>query len=414
VRLTFRSSDPDGLSAAAEVQDGARSAWVCPPSDGAKKSDLLDRLNTRVTIAHGLHPDERSRDLTPSVPPVERSTDDARARKTIAACNVGRRELKVTLVLLCGLLLAGAALVPVPAAQGATPNITRTATHHTHLFDVPFGIAVDRRGNVYVTNGLPDPTTHAAPGPYRDTIVKLSPSGRVLARWGSPGTAPGQFTFPAAIALGGDDNIYVSEIGNNRIQKLSPTGKVLAVYGKAGSGPGEFKGPGGLAVDPFGDIWVADAHNNRVQELSPSGKALRMWGTLGSAPGQFQQPFGIALDKGGDVYVTDHINHRVQEFTSTGKFLRQWGHEGSGPGEFIGVSGIQVGRQGYVYVCESDINAMQKFKSDGKPVAMWTKVGFKEPLNVAINARDNLYVTNAFGNSVTKLSSTGHVLAVWK
>src|ERR1700738_3817439 len=54
----------------------------------------------------------------------------------------------------------------------------------------PSFLALDASDNLYVTDGF-----------YR--IVKLSPTGRVIARWGSIGTRPGQFSKPSGIGVDG-------------------------------------------------------------------------------------------------------------------------------------------------------------------------------------------------------------------
>ena len=64
--------------------------------------------------------------------------------------------------------------------------------------------------------------------------MRLSPDGKVLASWGGPGTAPGQFHFDErqmlGIAVDGSGNVYVSDPGNARVQKFSLDGKLMAVW----------------------------------------------------------------------------------------------------------------------------------------------------------------------------------------
>jgi DNA-binding beta-propeller fold protein YncE len=70
-------------------------------------------------------------------------------------------------------------------------------------------VAVDRRNNVYASDT------------EQDRIVKFSPTGHVLARWGEPGTDTGQFHLPYGIAVDARGNLYVADSGNDRIQKLA-------------------------------------------------------------------------------------------------------------------------------------------------------------------------------------------------
>lgn len=309
-------------------------------------------------------------------------------------------------------LLAGAVR---PLAWATSQRQQRLTAAPQHLFSYPESVAVDIRGNLYVTNGEPAlMNAPGKPGRYADTVAKLSPDGRLLARWGGRGSSRGRFRGPSDVAVDRSGHVYVLDSGNNRIQKLSPEGKVLAVIGRRGRAPGEFNAPISLALDPSGNIYVADGDNDRVQVLSPQGKVLRIWGTSGSKPGQFHEAWGIALGRSGNVYVSDHVNWRVQEFTPTGRFIRKWGSPGPLKNQFIGIAGMAVDSRGYVYVLEEDVQVMQKFTANGKWVAYWFRFQLHHPMHLAIDQHDNLYIANSDNNSILKLSSSGRVLRVFR
>ncbi len=77
---------------------------------------------------------------------------------------------------------------------------------------LPFNNAVDAQGNVYVTDA----------GKYR--IMKFSPDGQLLLKFGAPGSGDGQFYSPYGVALDDQVNIYLADVSNNLIQKFSPEG----------------------------------------------------------------------------------------------------------------------------------------------------------------------------------------------
>jgi DNA-binding beta-propeller fold protein YncE len=87
---------------------------------------------------------------------------------------------------------------------------------------------------------------------------------------------------PTGLAFDTTGNIYVADRSDGQVLKISPTGTALSRWGELGSGAKQFafrsqNRVNGVAVDPHGNIWVADTSNNRVKELSPSGAVLAIW-----------------------------------------------------------------------------------------------------------------------------------------
>ncbi len=65
-----------------------------------------------------------------------------------------------------------------------------------------------------------------------------------------------------------------------------------------------------IAVDDDDNVYVADTDNHRIQKqkFSPDGNFIKKWGSYGTGDGEFDRPFGILLDNSGNVYVTDSGN----------------------------------------------------------------------------------------------------------
>ena len=74
----------------------------------------------------------------------------------------------------------------------------------------PFGIFIDRQGNIYTTDFL------------NNRILVLDSSGQFLREWGRQGGDAGLLYGPVDIAVDAEGNIYVSETYNNRVQKFKP------------------------------------------------------------------------------------------------------------------------------------------------------------------------------------------------
>jgi DNA-binding beta-propeller fold protein YncE len=62
-----------------------------------------------------------------------------------------------------------------------------------------------------------------------------------------------------------EGDLYVADSGDNRIQKFGPDGAYLAKFGSIGTADGQFEGPGAVTVDSQGSVYIADVGNSRVQ-----------------------------------------------------------------------------------------------------------------------------------------------------
>jgi tripartite motif-containing protein 71 len=298
----------------------------------------------------------------------------------------------------------------------------------------PHGIAIDRAGNVYVADdsGIAQGGA-AARGKFGSRILKLSPNGNLLATFKAIDNGHGKYGEPYGLALDRGGNIYVSATrGDNSnsnlsgfeyIRKLSPQGKPQSVWGKlgyvdAGAGGGSLAWPWGLAVDARGNIYTTECFNNRVQKFSPQGKSLALWSNL-----SLNCPQGIAVDAQGRVFVVDHGNSTVLMLSSSGKTLRTW--TGAGPlnahPAFTDPTGVAVDRQGNFYVVVTNSTGVPKpalivkMAPSGKLLAQWSyKFPSAQPVDLAIDAHGSVYVTSDEGRQIVKYSPAGKVVAVWK
>src|SRR5437660_852952 len=272
----------------------------------------------------------------------------------------------------------------------------------------PTGIALDRDGNIYIA----DTDTHS--------IQKFDKEGKFLARWGDePGDAEGQFYYPRGLACDSEGNLIVVDSNNHRIQKFDKDGNFLTDWGKfgfawKGASQGVFDNPWGVAVDKDDNIYIADTLNNRVQKYTAEGEPLLMWGKEGAFDGAFFYCRGLAVDFTGNIYVTDEINNRVQKFDSRGNFLAKWGREGKGPGEFNAPWGIAVDALGNVFVVDTNNHRVQKFTSNGVFVCQWGNRGWTKgqlnfPYGIAVDREGFVYVVDSGNARVLKYApAEGH------
>jgi len=173
----------------------------------------------------------------------------------------------------------------------------------------PGGVAIDRENRfLYVADTGNDVVD-----------VFDADSFKLLRQIGKPSrkheqTDPGTFSLPEGVAVDKDGNVYVTDTFNDRVEIFDADGEFISTFGKNGDGPADLERPKGIAVDCDGHIWVVDAAQNRVKVFNQQGRLLIYFGGQGYYPGQFMGPWGIAIDPSNRVIVSETLPGRVQVF----------------------------------------------------------------------------------------------------
>ena len=142
---------------------------------------------------------------------------------------------------------------------------------------------------------------------------------KLLRKLGTPGkkhtlSAPGTFALPMGVAVDREGNVYVTDTFNNRVEIFDADGGFISTFGKNGDGAADFERPKGIAVDCDGHIWVADAAQDRVKVFNREGRLLIYFGQHGEYPGRFMGVYDVAIDKNNRVITSEIFPGRVQVF----------------------------------------------------------------------------------------------------
>lgn len=184
----------------------------------------------------------------------------------------------------------------------------------------------DKDDNIYVSDGY-----------FNSEIAKFDKHGYWLKRWGAPGKGgehanenPGQFSNPHNIGIDRNENIYVADRGNRRIQVFDTDGNfkkfifLNVPYDKTrhpvlgnlpASRPDETR-PWTICITNTTPqyLYTSDEEPGRIYKLSiPDGKILGVLGKSGHEIGQFSWVHGIACPDEKTLYVADMNNWRLQK-----------------------------------------------------------------------------------------------------
>ncbi len=186
---------------------------------------------------------------------------------------------------------------------------------------------------------------------------------------GRHGGEPGNMIGPTALALDGDDNLYLADDFLQRITVYDSQGDLITTWGTQGSGDGEFNAPSGIVLDSDDNMLLVDHKNNRIQRLTKDGAYISQWGSSGDGDGEFNLPWGITQDRDANVYIADWRNDRIQKFTPDGEFIAKYGISGTGDGEFYRPSDVAVDQDGNMWVADWGNQRLQVLDPEGNFIA---------------------------------------------
>ncbi len=220
---------------------------------------------------------------------------------------------------------------------------------------VPYGVAVDAAGYVYVANDW-------------GTILKVAPGGSVTTLAGlkgSYGTIDGvgsaaRFTAPGNLAIDPNGNLFVTDrwstgcpdacATTNAVRRITPSGAVTTIA------VSESIGLSGIAATG-GDVYVTGA--NALLKVNAAGGFTTVAGTEGTPgfgdsehpPVQFSRAEGLAATPDGALIVAD--NAQIRMASATGIVHNLAGSPGCRPWEACYLPYIAADRYGSVYAVTS-------------------------------------------------------------
>jgi sugar lactone lactonase YvrE len=313
----------------------------------------------------------------------------------------------------------------------------------------PINIALDTSGNLYVQDFFNNRIRKVNNADVITTVAGNGTPGST----GDGSIATSGEVIPAGIAVDNRGNQFISDASFHNIRKVDYLGIMTtyagnSVWGYGGdNGPAlsaKMREPSGLATDVKGNLYIADAGNHRIRKVDTFGTITTVAGV--GVPGYFgdgnaatlaalDSPIAVTVDKNGNLYIVDYFNNvirKVDTFHKISTFAGSITHDYTGDnGPAIAATlnnprGIAVDTALNVYIADGDNNVVRKVDHAGiiTTVAGNGTMGFSgdlgpalganlhNPCGLAVDNFGNLYIADANNQRIRKTFSTVGVAPV--
>ncbi|HYK66214.1 MAG TPA: choice-of-anchor D domain-containing protein [Patescibacteria group bacterium] len=224
----------------------------------------------------------------------------------------------------------------------------------------PEDVAVDGAGNLYIADTGNNRVVEYS-GPVTSSPIGADHVFGQLGNFFNGGANVGGSVSkdglkdPTGLALDQHNNLYVADLGNNRVLEFNTPLTVTGIAGSGDTSADEVWGQGGslttgtcnkggvsatslctpikVALDGSANLYIGDAGNNRVLEFNeganpPNNQTANLFIGQNSASGNSQNQngmpnastlsfsSGVALDAKGDLFVADGNNNRVLKYVA--------------------------------------------------------------------------------------------------
>jgi len=225
-----------------------------------------------------------------------------------------------------------------------------------------------------------------------------------LIEWGNEG----EFQRAYGIWVSGvNKNLYVANIDGNNINRYSITNdktntvSFIKTWGEQGEGKGQFNEPSGLTFDKDGNVYVADAVNGRIQKFDSNGKYLM---EINLSKTGFWRPRNVLVAPNGDIYVANTGKWNIYRFNKNG------GQIGAFTELFGEVFGLAMDKAGLLYVADAGARAVVVLSPDLQilrkhKIKAWRNVQGTMPM-IAMDSKQRLYCVSAYEQKIAVYDTT--------
>ncbi|MFT4580207.1 MAG: sugar lactone lactonase YvrE [Nitrospinales bacterium] len=256
--------------------------------------------------------------------------------------------------------------------------------------NLPSGVALDGKGNIFISDRS---NNRIRVIDSKGKIRTYAGSGNDGFRGDNGPALKASIDRPFGIALDRKGNLYIADRRNNRVRKVNTQGIITTVAGDGGyfmmgdNGPAyraSIAGPTGVVVDDQGTLYIADRENNRIRAVDSQGMISTVVGTGKqdyngdsevARDTNLHLPFGVALNPEGKLLVVDRSHYRIRSIdlkrgsvkTIAGNGKKMFAGDG-GPATGATLSfphGIAVDKNDNVLISDKGNYRIRKISPDG-------------------------------------------------
>lgn len=356
-------------------------------------------------------------------------------------------RLTVLLFSCISLLAQSAGTIQTVAGTGSAAFSGDGGPATAAALNVPVDVSVDRAGNLFIADQFNHRIRKVA---ANGTISTVAGTG-VAGYSGDGGAATSaQINTPTGIFADTAGNLYIADVGNQRIRMVNASGVISTIAGNGAKGFGGDGGPATsaslynavrVAADTAGNVFVADQSNHRIRRITAAGTITTIAGNGAGTPGtgafsgdggaataaSLNNPTALALDAAGNLYFADQFNQRIRKVAPDGTISTVAGNGTPGFSGDGGAAtaaslnfpgGIAVDAAGNVYF-NDDVNyrlrqisggvistiagsGAQSFSGDGGAA---TSAALNGNFGIALDLSGNLFIADSVNNRVREIYS---------
>ena len=271
------------------------------------------------------------------------------------------------------------------------------------------GLAIDRPGNVYVTDRS------------NNQVIQITVDGRIERIAGNGTRSDSGDGGPALLAglrdpgpIVADSRFGIYIASNTQIRRIAPDGSISLLAGSSEPGSADdpdavgqagFNSISGLALDGNGVLFVADRGNNRIRRIDTDGAVTTFAGTGDSATGgdggpadqaRFDGPADLAISSEGALFLSESEGHVVRRIgpdgivsTVAGTGIPGRGGDG-GPAlaaQLDAPAGLDIDAAGNLYVADWN-NAAIRVVSAAGTISTYAGLGTAGNAQSGVPARE--------------------------